>query len=98
LTSLQIERSFMNRVILKLKDRKGTVDVKICKKCNKEYKEKDNFNWSCCTHQSDYSGEIWWCCGRTEKDARGCKYAKHMKQPDEDEDQLQVKAKVQQSC
>jgi len=36
-----------------------------CKNCQKDYLENENFNWSCRTHQSDYGGEIWWCCGKT---------------------------------
>lgn len=29
---------------------------------------------------------MWWCCGKTSKDASGCKYAKHFSKEDEDEE------------
>ena len=50
---------------------------KTCKLCGTDYLESENFNWSCRTHKSEYSGEIWWCCGKTNKDAQGCKFEKH---------------------
>jgi hypothetical protein len=50
---------------------------KICKNCLKEYDDDANYNWSCRTHQSEYGGVIWWCCGRKNKDDLGCKYSKH---------------------
>jgi hypothetical protein len=57
--------------ITKMKARRGKMDVdlKICKKCAKEYNEKENFNWSCRTHKSDWSGEMWFCCGKDKKEA-----------------------------
>ncbi|EER06422.1 ankyrin repeat domain containing protein [Perkinsus marinus ATCC 50983] len=60
------------------------IDQRTCKNCNKEYMESANFNWSCRTHQSEFGGELWWCCGKTGKDAPGCKFAKH-ESKDEDE-------------
>lgn len=83
------EREKMKFRIIKLKQRKGKIDlgIKICKICNKEYNEKENFNWSCRSHQSDYGGEMWWCCGKVGKDQPGCKFAKHeCKEDDDDED------------
>lgn len=62
------------------------MNQKICKNCGQEYLEKENFNWSCRTHRSEYGGEMWWCCGKTSKDAPGCKFAKHESKEDEDED------------
>lgn len=38
------------------------------------------------TIQSEYGGEMWWCCGRALQDAPGCKFAKHESKEDEDED------------
>jgi hypothetical protein len=38
--------------------------------------ESENFNWSCRTHQSEFGGEMWWCCGKIGKDAIGCKFSK----------------------
>ena len=65
-----------------MKNRRGKIDlgIKICKNCTKEYNEKDNFNWSCKTHQSEWSsGEIdpltkkekgmYWCCGNERKES-----------------------------
>jgi len=54
-----------------------TVDIKICRKCHKEYNENANFNWSCRTHQSDFGGVMWWCCGRKNKEDPGCKFSRH---------------------
>lgn len=76
--------------IQKLISRKGKFDggLQTCKKCGKEYNEKENYNWSCRTHQSDYSGEMWWCCGKTGKETPGCKYGAHeSKDDDEDEEE-----------
>ncbi len=28
---------------------------------------------------------MWWCCGKTSKEAPGCKYAKHVSKEDEDD-------------
>lgn len=29
---------------------------------------------------------MWWCCGKTKKEAPGCKFAKHETKDDEEED------------
>ena len=58
----------------------------VCKNCGKEYLETDNFNWSCRTHRSEFSGELWWCCGKTSKDALGCKFSKHILKKDFEDD------------
>jgi len=29
---------------------------------------------------------MWWCCGKTKKNAPGCKYAKHIYKKDDDDD------------
>lgn len=84
-----MERDKMKLRFIKLKNRRFKLDhnQKICKKCGKEYLEKENFNWSCRTHRSEYGGEMWWCCGKTDKDNIGCKFSKHeSKEDDEDED------------
>jgi len=94
----------MKERIKKLKNRRGKFDAgsKICKKCGKDYLEKENFNWSCSTHQSEFSGEMWWCCGKTGKEARGCKFSKHeSKDDEEDEDaneEVQDDNKLKQRC
>jgi hypothetical protein len=83
------ERDKMKMRIVKLKSRKGKVDygIKLCKNCSKEFPEKENFNWSCRTHQYDYNGEMWWCCGKRGKEQPGCKWSKHETKEDEDEDE-----------
>ena len=63
---------------------KNPNEVRICKTCNKEYRDQENYNWSCRVHQSDWGGEMWWCCGKREKDAPGCKFRKHTWKNDQD--------------
>ena len=84
--NLVIEREKMKDRIKKLKSKKGKFDLaqKTCKNCGKDYIEKDNFKWSCRVHRSEFSGEIWWCCGKTHKDQAGCKYSQHESKDDED--------------
>lgn len=67
--------------------RKGRFDsnLLICNACKRDYQDKDNFNWSCRTHHSKWSGEMWFCCGKSAKDALGCKFAKHSSKEEEDE-------------
>merc|ERR1719253_707566 len=62
------------------------IDQKSCRCCGKDYLESENFNWSCRTHQSEFGGEMWWCCGKFGREAPGCKYAKHESKEDEDDD------------
>lgn len=78
------ERDKNKARIQKLIQRKGKFDsgLKTCKNCHQEYQEKENFNWSCKLHQSDWGGEMWWCCGKTSKEAIGCKYQKHESKDD----------------
>ena len=85
--NLIIEREKMKERIKKLKSRKGKHDMsaKTCKNCAKEYSEKENFNWSCRMHLGEWSGEIWWCCGKANKDQPGCKYSKHESKEDEED-------------
>ena len=82
------EREKMKFRIVKLKNRKGKVDlgIKMCRICNKEFHEKENFNWSCRSHQSAYGGEMWWCCGKRGKNQPGCKFSKHESKEDDDEE------------
>ena len=83
------EREKMKERLKKMKMRRGknTVLTKVCKNCNKDYLEAENFQWSCRTHQNEYSGEIWWCCGKENKDQPGCKYSKHESKEEEDEEE-----------
>jgi hypothetical protein len=52
------EKEKLKLRITKIMARKGKFESlnKTCKKCAKEYKEKENFNWSCRMHQSDWGG------------------------------------------
>lgn len=53
--SLADEREKMIARINKLKLRKRRNDYyhsKICTNCKKDFKDTENFNWSCRTHQS----------------------------------------------
>lgn len=85
--------------IQKLIQRKGKFDsgFKTCKNCSKEFSEKENFNWSCKTHRSDYGGEMWWCCGQSGKEAPGCNKSKHDSKDEEEEDQEDNEANKDQS-
>lgn len=29
---------------------------------------------------------MWWCCGKTDKDAHGCKFSKHESKEDDEDD------------
>ena len=83
---LIMEKEKMKKRIAKLVAKKGSVasDCKQCKNCSKEYIEKENFNWSCRTHQSDWGGEMWWCCGKHQRDQPGCKFSKHESKDEDD--------------
>ena len=67
------------------------VGIKQCKKCSKEYTEKENFKWVCRTHQSLYNDkdDIWWCCSKKGKNQPGCKIGSHECKEDEDEDDIE---------
>ena len=81
---------------MKLKKGKIDKDIKMCKFCSKEYKDQENFNWSCRTHQYEFSGEMWWCCGKRGRDQPGCKFAKHESKEDDDDEDAGDKVKDQQ--
>eukprot|EP00347_Sterkiella_histriomuscorum_P018688 403344555 len=80
------EVQVLKKRIERLKVRKIKVNQKICKFCNTEFIESENYNWSCRIHQSDYGGEMWWCCGRKSKEAPGCKFNKHINKDDEEQE------------
>lgn len=95
---LLMEREKMKQRFIRLKNRRFKMDQnqKICKKCAKEYNEKENYNWSCRTHQSEWGGEMWWCCGKSDKENPGCKFSKHeCKEDDEDEGDAEEKLQDQ---
>ena len=87
--------------ITKLKLRKGTFmsqSTKMCHNCKKDFKDSENFNWSCRNHTSQWSGEMWWCCGKTSQSAPGCKFSKHESQDfkdEEEEDDKDIKTLMQ---
>jgi hypothetical protein len=46
------ENTKLRQRIQRIKNKRFRIEdnQKICKKCTKEYLEKENFNWSCKTH------------------------------------------------
>jgi hypothetical protein len=63
----------------------GETEIKVCRWCQKEFTEGENYNWSCRTHTSEFGDQMYWCCGKTSKEAPGCQTRKH-ESKDEDED------------
>jgi hypothetical protein len=51
--------------------------------------ENENYNWSCRTHASTFSGEVWWCCGAAGETALGCISAKHLPREEDEDDELE---------
>ena len=88
--SLDMERKKLKQRCIKLRERRGLFvkNLQVCKNCGKEYNEDANFNWSCRTHHSQFSGEMWWCCGKTKKEAPGCKYSKHKVREENEEEEV----------
>lgn len=64
----------------------GEMEEKVCKNCGKTFYDHENFNWSCRIHFSQYSGEMWWCCGKQGQNSPGCRLSKHECKEDEDEE------------
>ena len=65
----------------------GEHEEKVCIKCRKAFTDIENYNWSCRIHTGVYNTEMyWWCCGRTGKDAIGCKVSKHVAKEEDEED------------
>jgi hypothetical protein len=69
---------------------KVDVSVKMCNNCGTEFNEKDNYNWSCLTHKSDYGGEMWWCCGKKNINDKGCIKQKHVSSKEDDMDCVEI--------
>lgn len=55
----------------------GEVEEKMCKLCQRVYTEAENFQWSCKVHTGEFGAEVWWCCGKTSREAPGCKSGRH---------------------
>lgn len=89
--NLNEERSRLRARIQRLKQRKvvNNIDTLLsCKICNNEYSEAENFNWSCRTHQGQWGGTMYWCCGSKHQEELGCRFAKHInKDAEKEEDQ-----------
>ena len=53
--------------------------IKFCIKCEKDFNDKENYNWSCIFHQGVYcmENDLWWCCGKQGPTAKGCKRSQH---------------------
>jgi hypothetical protein len=81
---LEIEK-LQQRLIKMRRTRNININQKICKNCQKEYLESENFNWSCITHKAEFGGKMWWCWGKTSKDAQGCVFKKHESKEEEDD-------------
>lgn len=45
------------------------MNSKYCKNCLREYTESENLNWSCRIHRGEWGGDLWWCCGKTNRNA-----------------------------
>ncbi len=68
----------------------------MCRNCGKDFNEKENFNWSCRTHYSEFGGEVWWCCLKKGQKALGCKFDKHDgKEQEDEEEEDEEKKKLQ---
>lgn len=64
---------------IKKKSKMHDLEEKVCKYCKKVFIEKDNFNWSCRNHLSEWGeSNNYWCCGAQDKEAPGCKMSKHV--------------------
>ena len=63
----------------------------VCKYCYETFKENDNFNWSCHRHPGEWSGNEYWCCGQTDKRAKGCIKSKHIAEMNEGQVDILVK-------
>lgn len=84
--NMKVEMEKLQQRLIKMKrTRNVNINQKICKKCQREYLESENFNWSCTTHQAEWGGKMWWCCGKTSKDAQGCVFKKHESKEEEDD-------------
>ena len=87
LTQMTTERDGLKIKLSKFKNRKQ-VDVhsKFCINCQKDFSEKENFNWSCQVHRSEYGDHMWWCCGKRDINAPGCKFQKHNTREDNNQE------------
>ena len=104
----EIEKRFsdiseeLKRTRAKIKHNKKFFEVdeeKYCRRCNQTYFESDNYNWSCRTHHDVFTGTLYWCCGKTGKDAAGCIISMHApKEEDLEERKNEAIAKYCSGC
>ena len=66
----------------------------VCIHCKKLYQEAENMNWSCKTHMSQYSSNMWWCCGKSDSDAEGCKIGFHISKEEGEEQGVKCFSKL----
>ena len=74
---LQSDRDALKKKIEKMSKMRKVFDVnsKNCVRCGKDFNDKENFRWSCRTHikEWDENQEVYWCCGKKNQRAPGCK-------------------------
>lgn len=79
--------------MIKLKNRKVVdVNAKFCINCQMDFNEKENYNWSCNYHSATFGEHMWWCCGKREFNAKGCKIGMHLTQDPHGDVDLTTKA------
>lgn len=84
-------KNIQNKVEEAQKASRGKRAELMCKYCKQEFFEDENFNWSCCSHPSEWGGTMYWCCGAKEKSRIGCFKRKHEEENNEEEEEnLQV--------
>lgn len=80
-TSLEDEYEKLRTIILEIKKKSKIYDLeeKVCKYCKRVFTERENFNWSCRNHLSEWGeNHNYWCCGAEDKEAPGCQLSKHI--------------------
>jgi hypothetical protein len=87
---LLADQQKMKTKMAKMLSRKGKFNtgVKSCNKCKLDYAEKENYNWSCRIHSGDWGGEMYWCCGKTNKDSAGCRLGPHETKDEDEENEI----------
>jgi hypothetical protein len=65
-------------------------EEKFCSFCKQMYTERENYNWSCKVHTSEWNGTNYWCCGATKQISSGCQTSKHRSNDDQEEDEEMV--------
>ena len=72
------EKEILRERISKMKIKRNVrINGLIWRNWNKDYTEEENFKWSCVKHIREWSGQMWWCWGSTNKYHPGCKFNYH---------------------